>query len=930
FVEMSGYYNQLVRKLKEYFWIKDGRSSLNEELAGNIPLSELTLKAVSFLARITDSGHGVFYIYNNEEKVLHLNASYAFTEKDQMSNKYALGEGLVGQAALERKPILLKNVKRQDALIVAGTIREAPLNIYTLPLVYEDELYGVIELSSFEPFTTLKQEFLKDASKIISVNLYSAIQSQRIRNLLKISESAQKEAKRKADELKEANEELEEQQRLLQQQTEELQQTNAQLEEQQQLLQQQSEELQQTNSQLEEQQQLLEEQSRLLNTKNQDLEISREELLKRSEELERVSKYKSEFLANMSHELRTPLNSIILLAKMLDRKMTNELSQKDREKINIIYKAGQELLRLINDILDLSKIESGKLSLNVTTFNSSELLEDLKQMFEGVSKEKNIRFVLEDDLDTKLKGDKDKISQILRNFLSNAFKFTEEGSVTLKVMPDEDREGGVVFSVIDTGIGISENKLSMIFEEFQQGDGSISRKYGGTGLGLSISRKLTDLMKGEVRLNSREGEGSTFSLYLPDLIYKQNDKADLIIKHSDADRQYSSEKSKKVIMVIEDDKDFAHYIENINSSAGFETLLAYSGREGLDMLKKHKVDGILLDLKLPDVSGVEVLRELKSTIELRKIPVHIISVCDEDNKLKKMGALGYKQKPVNEDEIKELVSRMIAFSEKSPKNLLVIEDDTIQQDAIRELIESREIKLKIVDAEEKARCELARGIYDAVVLDLELKDGNGINICRFIGEQNIQIPVIIYTGKDLSVDQEKEIRRYADSIIVKTANSEERLLDEVTLFLHKVKGNVDHGHYLFSKMKRECALSLDRKRILIVDDDPRNVFVLASALEDYGAEIIDADNGKSALEMLRKYKTDLILLDIMMPVMDGYETIRAIRNDKELRDIPIIALTAKSLKGDREKCIEAGANDYISKPVDYDVLTRLVKAWIVK
>ncbi|TYQ16192.1 UNVERIFIED_CONTAM: hypothetical protein Cloal_2714 [Acetivibrio alkalicellulosi] len=926
--KMLDYYNKLIIKLREQFWLKDGCNNLNDELSGNKPISELTSKAISFVSRFLNAGRGILYLYNSEDEYLSINASYAFTEGDKLANKYALGEGIVGQTALEKKPILLRNIRKQEATINTGTLCEAPLNIYALPLTYEEELYGVIEVSSFEPFTILKQDFLEDAGKIISSYLYSAIQNHRISNLLKISEEAQIELREKADELKEANHVLEEQQRLLQQQTEELQQTNSQLEEQQQLLQQQSEELQQTNSQLEEQQQLLEEQSHLLNNKNSDLERSKEELIKRTEELEMASKYKSEFLANMSHELRTPLNSIILLAKMLNRKPIGDLCEKDKEKINVIYNAGQELLRLINDILDHSKIESGKIELNVTTFNSGELIENLKQMFDSNAKHKNIEFILEDYLNSRIKGDKNRILQILRNFLSNAFKFTHNGSVTLNITSDTEK--GVLFSVIDTGIGISEEKLSVIFEEFQQGDGSISRKYGGTGLGLSISKKLAHNMKGEIKVLSKEGKGSTFSFYLPNALLSNNCDDQLLFKHELKNDKTKNLKNTKVILLIEDNREFVNYIKKVNEDLGVETLVAYTGKEGLSKVRNHKVDGILLDLKLPDISGVEVLREIKSTVELRRIPIHIISVCDEDNELKRMGALGYNQKPLKDEEIKEAILKMLAFSEKSTKCLLVVEDNITQQECIRELIESEDINIKVVETEKQAKFELEKTIYDAVILDLEIKEGDGINVCKYINEKNIKTPVIIYTGKDLSMDQEKIIRKYSDRVIIKTANSEERLLDEVTLFLHKARDVYQREYNVFSKMKKECALSLDKKTILIVDDDTRNLFVLASALEDYGANIIDADNGKTALNIMRNNKIDLVLMDIMMPVMNGYETIKEIRKDKDLKSIPVIALTAKSLKKDKQKCIEAGANDYISKPVDYDTLIRIIKAWIEK
>ncbi|HOM02008.1 MAG TPA: response regulator [Acetivibrio sp.] len=910
-VNMANYYNKLVRNLKEQFWIKDSCSSLNEELAGKFDLSEITDKAVTFLARIMDAGNGVLYLYNDEDKKLYLNSSYAFTERDRLSNQYKLGEGIIGQVALERKPILLKNIQRQEAQITTGTLSEAPLNVYAVPLLYQGHLYGVLELSSFEPFVELKQELMNEAAKIISTYLYTAVQHNRIVNLLKITEAAKQEAGRKATELEEANRVLEEQQILLQKQTEELQQNNIQLEHQQQKLQQQSEELQQTNSQLEEQQQLLEEQTRLLNSKNEDLEKTTMELRLRTEELEKVNKYRTEFLANMSHELRTPLNSIILLSKMLGRKKIGELNEKDMEKVEVINKAGRELLRLINDVLDLSKVESGKMNLNIYTFHSGELMEDLRQMFESSAKEKNITFVVEDSINSMLVGDRDKISQILRNFLSNAFKFTSEGSIILKAAVDENREDDAVFSVTDTGIGISQEHISVIFQEFRQVDGTISRKYGGTGLGLSISKKLASLMKGEIEVISNVGEGSTFYLKLPGVVKKNNNRADAVLKKDSSNKISNTPKNGKVILVVEDNEDFAKYIKGINERLGFDTIIAESGKEGLEIARSTKVDGILLDIMLPDMCGVEVLRELKSTVELGKIPVYVISALDEDD-------------------VFQIMAYLLNYSDKNPREVLIVGGDTVWQNTIKKLFEEQNITIKVVSLDNHAKFEFGKEIYDAVILNMELNDGVGINICRYMCEQNIDIPLIVYTEKDLSQEQQEELRRYADKIIVKTADSKERLQEELTVFLKRIKENADNSCYLFSKVKKEYALSLTGKNIMIVDDDHRNVFVLASALEDYGANITAAENGKVALELLRTNKVDLILMDIMMPVMDGYETIRAIREDKELKDIPIIAVTAKSLKADREKCIQAGADDYISKPVDYDVLIRLIKAWIAK
>lgn len=813
--EMGKNYNILINKLKIDFWINNARNSLNDEMTGSVSVKELTQKTINFLAKTLDAGNATFYIYKHSENNLILNSSFAFTERERLSNTYEMGEGIVGQVALERNPIHLKKVKESEAAICTSTIFGPPLNVYAFPLIYENELYGVIELSSFEYFDDLKKQFIEEVCNAIAINLYSALQNERIKKLLVKSEEATKEAHEISSELKNANEELEEQQRQLQVQAEELQQTNSQLEEQQQILQQQSEELQQTNSQLEEHQLQIEEQSRLLNIKNEELEKSKEEILVRSKDLEAANKYKSQFLANISHELRTPLNSIILLSNLLIRNGKDRFESGTREKFKVIYNSGQHLLRLINNILDLSKIEAGKIDLSYNYFNTSDLIKELRDIFDETAKEKNIQFILEDQFEDNFYGDRDRISQIIRNFLSNAFKFTDKGTVKLKIAKDYQYENNLVFSVSDTGIGIAKEKLDIIFQEFHQGDGSISRKYGGTGLGLSISSKLCELMNGKIEVRSEPGVGSKFYLYLPLALsdgYSTKQEAAAAMSLEPKNKEEVKNIRQKNLLIVEDDKNLIQSIKAVSEGIGFTTLISNSGTEALKLIKEHEINGILLDLGLPDIKGIALLKEI-----------------------------------------------------------------------------NKELKLK-----------------------------------------DKYVPVIIYTGMDISSEQEKEIKLYAERIIIKTANSDERLLDELTLILNKVNDEEEYKNIMTSKINKDAVLNLDNKKILIVDDDTRNIFVLAAALEDYGAEIIEAENGEAALRKLETQAVDLVLMDIMMPVMNGYEAIKKIRSSDKIKNIPIIATTAKSLKGDREKCMAAGANDYISKPIDYDVLITLIKAWINK
>lgn len=941
----------------EQNWLQNGLNQLNNELLGEPSLLEVSNKALRFIARYVNAGYGALYVYEDEEGVVKLFSSYAFTERDRVSNRYKLGEGVVGQVALEKTPILLKNIRRQDGLIRTGTKSTAPLNTYTFPLVYNQELFGVLELASFELFDQTKQQFLNETNRTIATAMYSTRQREKVQTLLQLSQQTQKEAEEAAREAELAKEDA-------QRKAEDVQKANMQLEEQQQKLQQQSEELQQVNSHLKEQQQQLQQQSEELRQQNESLNLAREQLDKRAKELEVSSKYKSEFLANMSHELRTPLNSIILLSKMLSRNDKQNLDEKDVKQATVIHQAGEELLRLINDILDLSKIEAGKVTMNVTEFTSANLLSTFKDLFHSLAEEKELEFIIQDDLNLKIVTDKDKLSQVIRNLLSNAFKFTKNGSVSLLVFPHEKDKEKFHISVKDTGIGIPEDKQALVFEAFQQADGSTSREFGGTGLGLSIAREYVRLLQGTIEIESEEGVGTTFHLTLP-IAYQEkageeeeqpeeeragklpatrddvlkvrkknaSEQKPLAATTEIVDDRGNISPSDKVILIIEDNADLAQTTMDVTRDMGFKVVVALDGQTGLSLAQQFRPTGILLDLVLPDMNGMEILRELKSTRELRHIPVHIVSSKERDNTYRNAGAIGYYQKPVNDLDIQHAIENIMSVSEKYPKQLLIVEDDETQREAITDWLgESNEITIMGVSSQEEAVTEIEKGEYDAAIIDLGLKDGNGYDICKYIKEHNIALPIIIYTGRELTEEEERELRKYVDSIIMKTARSYERLSDEVSLFLHKMyAGEQQPETHPSISRQLEPTGNLEGKKILIVDDDVKNVFVLASALENNGAAVIDAPNGQAALDILHQEKDiDLVLMDVMMPVMDGYTAIRHIRKDDRLKHLPVIALTAKALKGDRQKCIQAGADDYLSKPVDYDGLIRLAKAWIEK
>ena len=957
----------MIREIEESNWLQNGLNQLNNELLGEELLLEVCNKAVRFVSHYVKAGYGVIYVYDEEQQMLSLYSSFAFTERDRATSQYRLGEGVIGQVALEKTPILLKNIARPDALIRTGTTTKAPLNTYTLPLIYDRDLYGVLELASFEPFDEARQQFLHEATRAIATGIFSAKQRERVQELLQISQQAQQEAERAAAEAEQAENEA-------QQKANEVQIANARLEEQQQKLQQQSEELQQVNAHLKAQQEQLHQKSEELQEQNQNLNQAKQDLDQRAKDLELASKYKSEFLANMSHELRTPLNSIILLSKMLSKNDRQHLDDKETRQVSVIHQAGQELLRLINDILDLSKIEAGKVTVHPVDFTSSSLLDTFRDLFHSIAEEKELEFVIRDTWNAPLHTDRDKLSQIIRNLLANAFKFTKQGTVSLLVSPAPDRDNLIRVAVADTGIGIPAAKQKAVFEAFQQADGSTSREFGGTGLGLSISREYAKLLGGALELESEEGVGTTFTVTIPAVYQgevgtttepsaapspaagadqagtKQDSSisapANVLKQQQAADRKPSAPRIEddrntitagdKTVLIIEDNAELAQVTLEVTRKMGFKVLVGLTGRAGLDLAARFRPTGILLDLVLPDMNGMEILRDLKSTRELRHIPVHIMSSKERNNSFRQAGAIGYYQKPVNDLDIQHAIENLMSVSEKSPKELLIVEDDPGQLEALRDwLSDNNALAITGVSSKDDALEAIEHGSYDAAIIDLGLQDGSGHDICKFIKANNILLPVIIYTGRELTEDEEHELRKYTDSIIIKTARSYERLSDEVSMFLHQMApGKAEEAEAAAPAPARPLEPNggdLTGKKILIVDDDVKNVFVLASALENNGAAILDAQNGQAALDLLHEQPdVDLVLMDIMMPVMDGYTAIRQIRKDPQLQHLPIIALTAKALKGDRQKCIQAGADDYLSKPVDYDGLIRLAKAWIEK
>lgn len=896
-------------------WIKNGVNELNQILINLKSVQEVTSESIKFVSNYVNAGVAVFYVYEKNEDLLKQYSSFAHVLRDELSTSFRIGEGIVGQVAFQKEPILLKNIKKDQNLVTTGTLTQSSFNTYTFPLIYSNTLYGVIEIGSFEEFKKETIEFLDVINKVICIALSSAIQANKVQELLENTKTANAQLERKQIELQEANANMEEQQ--------------VQLEE--------------ANANMEEQQQQLKISEQNLKLQNQQLEETKREIEQKANELAQSGKYKSEFLANMSHELRTPLNSIILLSSLLQKNSKETLNNDDIKKAKTIFESGNELLRLINDILDLSKVESGKMQVIIDNFKSSDFLRQLKDTFDFTAADKGLSFEIIDDYHKTINSDKDRISQIVKNLISNAFKFTKQGSIKVKIEKSQIENMDFRISVIDSGIGIAKNKQDLIFKAFTQADGGTSREYGGTGLGLSISKEMTNLLKGEISLKSNENEGSTFCIDLPNLSFenikdlkneerisevkelknKVKKDTNILAITPDDDRDILKNED-EAYLIIDDDVTFAQVVyEEIKKDDSF-ALIAHDGTSGLKLVEDYNIKGIMLDLTLPDMDGVDILKELKSNTQTRHIPVHIISSKDKNHETLELGAIGYLQKPVYDGDINEVITSIDSFQKKKIKDLLIVEDDEVHREALMELV-GVGVNIKGVKTAAQAIDEVKKEKYDTVVVDLGLMDGSGYEVCEFIKNAYPNLPIIIYTGKDINNEDKMKLQEYSNSIIIKTANSNERILNEINLFLHRDEKEPKDNNQIFE------SIDLEDVNILIVDDDIKNIFVLDAALKEFNANVSTAFNGQEALDYLEKNKNvDLVLMDIMMPIMDGYEAMEKIREHEQLKHIPIIAVTAKAMKEDREKCISLGADDYMAKPIDLNILANLIKVWSTK
>jgi CheY-like chemotaxis protein/signal transduction histidine kinase/HAMP domain-containing protein len=962
--------NEMIRNLRETTqknteqdWLKTNLAKFSRLLQGQRDLLTVARLILSEMAPLVEMKHGVFYIADTmeEETLLNLLASYAYKKRKTVSNRFDLGEGIVGQCALEKKRIIIDNVPRDYVKINSGLGEATPANIVALPVLFEGNIKAVIELASFDPFTENQLAFLDQLTESIGIVINTIEANMRTEELLKQSQSLAQELQLGQAELQETNRRLELQAQSLKTSEE--------------LLKQQQEELQQTNQELEDKARLLLEHKSEVEQKNRQIELARLALEDKAKQLALSSKYKSEFLANMSHELRTPLNSMLILSKMLSENPDETLTEKQIEFANTIHSSGGDLLALINEILDLSKIESGTMAVEITDVMFTDLRSDIKRMFSQIAEDKGLHLVIElqQALPDRMQTDVKRLRQVLKNLLSNAFKFTEFGQVTVQITRAAsgwsmenitlNRARSVIaFSVSDTGIGIPDDKQQLIFEAFQQADGTTSRKYGGTGLGLSISREIARLLGGELTLRSVPSEGSTFTFFLPvnyDAVQRTTPaqipaeeiipepieaEATLIALEPETEESLeariqilvSDDRNEispgdRTVLIIEDDSTFARILMDVAHDHGFKCLVEQNGDDAIMTARKYRPDAITLDLTLPGIHGYAVLDRLKHDPSTRHIPVQIISAIDDMKRVLRLGAFGHLTKPASKEQIEIGLESLKQFVERPEKRLLLVEDDEVLRNSMTELISGSDVKIVPAGTGKEALERLREESFDCAIVDLMLPDMEWAELIGKIKRESgyPELPVIVHTGKDLTKRETDRIKKLAETVIIKDADSMERLVDETAMFLHRDLANLSESQKNMMRRVNVTDPRLEGKKVLVIDDDIRNIFALTSVLERQKMSVVYAENGKDGIDLLKRSPgIDGILMDIMMPGMDGFEAMREIRQIAKFRTTPIIAVTAKAMKGDRQKCLEAGASDYITKPVDTEQLLSLLRIWL--
>ena len=942
--------NHMTESLKNSFdqitkndWTQRGLVSLNAVLVGNKSIKEITHDALNQLVDYGQCINGAIYLVHNGK----LKLSSSLGLENNMKPMFNAGEGMVGQIFVQKKTKVYNDLNEDDFAVTFASSKVKVGAILLIPIMYDRMVAGVLELSSRTNFEQASIDYFTESSRNIAITLRAAKGREKEQRLLEETQAQSEELQVQHAELENLNSELEAHTQKLQASEEELKV--------------QQEELMQTNSELEERSKLLEEKNELIAERN--IEIQR-----KAEELALSTQYKSEFLANMSHELRTPLNSILLLSRLMAENPDENLNKDQIESAKVIQSSGTSLLTLIDEILDLAKIESGKMSLDYGVVLIDEVVNDLKNLMNPLVKEKGIEFniTIAPDLSNNFETDRLRLDQVLRNLLSNALKFTKKGSVALDIRKDLKNKDFIIFAVKDTGIGIPEEKQKIIFEAFQQADGSTQRKFGGTGLGLSISREIAKLLGGYLELQSTVSEGSEFSLIIPLSENTKREEAhlqaptdqnlvDAIIddaaeikqiiddneisesyKHLeipddvDDDRRTITE-GDRVILIVEDDINFAIALLKYARMQKYKGVVVVRGDQALSAAMQYHPVAILLDVQLPVKDGWKVMDELKSNPKTRPIPVHMMSSLHVKQQSLMKGAIDFINKPVAMEQMTAVFQKIEDALKKSPQKVLIVEENAKHASALSYFLSNFNILLSVEDNVEDSVRAFNVDQVDCVVLDIGPNRRNAYKIIESIksydGLENL--PIIIFTERNLSTAEELKIKQYADSIVVKTAHSYQRILDEVGLFLHLIEEHNNTVETIRSKTLGSLTEVLSNKKILITDDDVRNIFSLTKALEKYHVNVVVAMDGLQAMEQIQEHPDiDVVLMDMMMPEMDGYETIQEIRKIQKFERLPIIAVTAKSMIGDRDKCIQAGASDYITKPVDMDQLLSLLRVWL--
>jgi len=933
--ELNNNLTKTSEELENVNWVLTNSSKLHNTISSVNSEAEIANTSLGVISEVTKSFAGAFYIRKIDSYEFALKDSIGLDEIDKIE-EFKLGEGILGSVVDSKKPKILPSIDINNTKIKTGTIKAIEADVILYPIVYEDYCIALIEIIGTYPESKRENilTYLNRTSRSIGSSLHSRQSHALVEGLLEETQRQTEELEAQQEELRITNEELVYKTNLLEASEEELRV--------------QQEELSQANKELNEK-------AAELEKRNTDLNHAHTIVEQKITEVEQASKYKSEFMANMSHELRTPLNSILILAKLLQDNKHDNLSDEQVKYASVIHNAGSDLLQLINELLDLAKIESGKVEIHKDSINSKSFASNLESLFKEVAKEKSIQFKIDtSNSPEEFITDEYRLEQVLKNFLSNAFKFTApNGEIKLQIF---NQTGNLHFAVSDNGKGISEDKQALIFEAFRQEDGSTSRKYGGTGLGLSISKEIASLLGGRITLESESGKGSKFTLIIPfNEVPESNQKShpiaakplistklpqegDIVsiteVKLDDLEIEL---RENKTILIIEDDVNFADILKEFAEEFGFHVQNAYDGMAGIQMAKDFIPDAIILDVMLPLADGWEVLKTLKANESTKHIPIHMMSAANFNKKdFLESGAIGFMAKPVTGESISQAFENIKLNVDKELKKILLIEDQEFQSDLIKKAFAEQNINVIQAFTVESGLKKLEQEKnLDCIILDVKLPDGSGLEMLDVIksNPKYEKLPVIINTAYDLSTEQTERIMRHTQSMVLKSSKSNNRLIDEVNLFLNKLSkpayNPIKHPEKISPKENYGTS-TLDHKTVLIADDDMRNVFALTSSLQQYNMQIEIANNGLEALKILNDgNKTiDIVLMDIMMPEMDGYEAIQEIRKNKKFNQLPIIAVTAKAMKGDREKSIELGANDYVSKPIDLDKLVSLMQVWL--